>query len=237
MPHKGYEPTSEHKLKISQALKGREKSFEQRQEMLARLKRLRKEGLIPTNFGGKRHKFPKGYIPWNTGLSTNPGLEKMLSLPHGMIGKQHTIHTKKILSEKLKEYYKNNKGIRDGVNNPFYGKKHTPEFIQQRHQQWTGTGNPMYIDGLSPISYPLEFNKHLRQQIRTRDNFVCQLCNISENGKRHCIHHIDYNKHNNVFNNLITLCVSCNSKVNVNVNRDGWQFYFSDLLASQSITR
>lgn len=42
------------------------------------------------------------------------------------------------------------------------------------------------------------------------------------------VHHIDYDTENNQENNLITLCCSCNAKVNS--NREDWTKFFQKKL-------
>jgi hypothetical protein len=42
------------------------------------------------------------------------------------------------------------------------------------------------------------------------------------------VHHIDYNKNNNILFNLITLCKICHSKTNG--HRNSWKFYLSGLM-------
>lgn len=90
----------------------------------------------------------------------------------------------------------------------------------------TGSNNYNWKGGKSHEPYPIEFNNHLKFQIRERDNYQCQLCNILENQltEKLSIHHIDYNKDNLSPDNLIALCRSCNSKVNH--NREHWTVYF-----------
>lgn len=91
-----------------------------------------------------------------------------------------------------------------GKNNTMYGR--------------TGKLSPQYIEGLDR-EYPLKF-RHIREAIRERDNYQCQICGKStkKNGRRLPVHHIGYNKKNLNFNNLITLCDSCHSKTNTNRN-------------------
>jgi hypothetical protein len=98
-----------------------------------------------------------------------------------------------------------------GKNNPFYGKGY----------KFKGTNNPNWKGGKSFENYSYKF-RHLREQIRKRDNYTCKLCNKKQKmeikilNKKLSIHHIDYNKENNKFSNLITLCNQCNGKVNSN---------------------
>jgi len=85
-----------------------------------------------------------------------------------------------------------------------------------------------WIHGLAYEPYSVEFNKELKELIRHRDNYKCQLCDVPELGKNRklSIHHIDYNKMNSMPSNLITLCNSCNTKVNY--CRKQWTKYFQN---------
>jgi len=90
-----------------------------------------------------------------------------------------------------------------------------------------GELNPNWIDGRNNFLYPHEFNDKLKYEIRNRDNFECQLCELTE--EEHVlmyscvlhIHHIDYDKQNCEKSNLITLCNHCNCRVNF--NRKYWE--------------
>lgn len=88
--------------------------------------------------------------------------------------------------------------------------------------------NAAWLGGKSFELYGAEFNDELKKQIRTRDNYTCQECGY-EQEKLECmlsIHHIDYDKHNNNPNNLISLCRSCHQQTNF--NRDDWTNYFNE---------
>lgn len=58
-----------------------------------------------------------------------------------------------------------------------------------------------------------------RRKARERDNYTCQECGTSENGRKHDVHHkislnnFDNPKEGNKLENLITLCRSCHMKV------------------------
>lgn len=73
--------------------------------------------------------------------------------------------------------------------------------------------------------YPPEWRSTVREQIRDRDNGVCQLCGKleEENGRKMEVHHIDWDKKNLTFVNLISLCISCHSKAHNNQRRQEWQ--------------
>ena len=93
--------------------------------------------------------------------------------------------------------------------------------------------NPNWQGGVSFEDYALDFNKRLKEFIRNRDSYKCQLCDAPEIecDRKLSIHHIDYNKKNSSEVNLISLCVSCNSKVNK--NRKYFEEYFTQLMISK----
>jgi 5-methylcytosine-specific restriction endonuclease McrA len=76
--------------------------------------------------------------------------------------------------------------------------------------------NSNYVNGQSGYvyhGYAVNW-RIIRDEIRKRDNYRCQLCNIEEKecDKNLSVHHIDFNKHNNSDDNLITLCERCHNK-------------------------
>ena len=92
-----------------------------------------------------------------------------------------------------------------------------------------GILNSNYIEGLQR-DYPLEWTETLKEKIRQRDNYTCQKCGMTE--EEHLtiykkileIHHIDYDKENCNEENLITLCLACNTRANY--NRNYWNKYY-----------
>ena len=101
----------------------------------------------------------------------------------------------------------------------------------------SGKNNGGYINGKGKEPYPLKFNNKLKEQIRKRDNYICQKCGITEEehlsvyGKVLAVHHIDYNKKNCNDDNLITLCGECNNRVNV--NRQYWIKHFQKIIKNK----
>ena len=82
--------------------------------------------------------------------------------------------------------------------------------------------NPRYIDGRCGVRYPFAFNKYLKEEIRIRDNYTCQICGITQDeyltkrtrrGLKLDVHHKDGDNHNLNPNNLTTLCRSCHVKL------------------------
>jgi len=82
------------------------------------------------------------------------------------------------------------------------------------HHAWNG--------GSSFEPYSFDF-KTIKKYILERDNHICQFCGKSENGKKHHVHHIDYNKKNSSEDNLITLCTNCHTGTNPINDRQTWQ--------------
>ena len=157
---------------------------------------------------GRTH-FKSNHIPWNKGktyLDYSDEIRKILSESHK--GKH------------LSEEHKRNIGKA--------GEGHlvsieTRKKIGKAHQ---GSKNWSWQGGISFEPYTAEFNKQLKELIRNRDNYQCQLCGMPEieNITKLTVHHIDYVKKNCLPDNLIALCKSCNFKVNS--NREYWMEYF-----------
>ena len=86
--------------------------------------------------------------------------------------------------------------------------------------------NPNWKGGISKEPYPFEFDNDLKEYIRARDNYKCQVCGCPEleNRRKLNIHHIDYDKENLDPDNLISLCDNCHSISNG--NRKKWTEYF-----------
>lgn len=95
-----------------------------------------------------------------------------------------------------------------------------------RSRNLVGEKAANYIDGRSSVEYPKEFHQQLKELIRLRDGYKCQKCGCPEieNREKLSIHHIDYNKENNLPTNLISLCRGCNAQVNSNCKK--WKAFF-----------
>lgn len=97
--------------------------------------------------------------------------------------------------------------------------KYREEHSGANHHNWQG--------GISFEPYSQEFSNRLKQSIRLRDGYRCQICLRPQNelSKNLHVHHIDYNKKNCEEDNLISLCSSCHVKTNK--DRKGWQSVFA----------
>jgi hypothetical protein len=57
-----------------------------------------------------------------------------------------------------------------------------------------GDKNPRWLGGISFFPYCQKFNDAFKECVRNRFDRKCFLCKASENGHKHHVHHIDYNK-------------------------------------------
>ena len=121
-----------------------------------------------------------------------------------------------------------------GKDNLFYGKHHTKETKEKMRITHLGEKAPNWKGGISFEPYTSEFDRQLKELVRNRDSYKCQLCGMPEceNIEKLSIHHIDYNKENCLPDNLITLCKICNTKVNF--NRDYWEEHFKEKILEKA---
>lgn len=180
--------------------------------------------------------------------------------PRIWLGKKMSDESRRKMSEakkKLKIIPPSRKGIKwslegrkklsDANTRPFLGKHHTEEVKQKLSILHTGKklsdetkrkiseslkGEKSYLwkGGLTYEEYGINWTDILRESIRDRDEYTCQICGIHQDeltgmNKKLDVHHIDYNKKNLDPDNLITLCRTCHVKTNH--NRDYWKKYFT----------
>ncbi len=119
-------------------------------------------------------------------------------------------------------FYKNGEKLK-GEKNPNYG----------NGKKIKGEKNPNWQGGKSFEPYGIGFNEELREGIRKRDNYACQECEKKQEKRKLQTHHIDYNKQNNSFLNLISLCLKCHMKTNY--NRKHWERCFKERMVLKQI--
>jgi len=135
------------------------------------------------------------------------------------------------LSEKTKR-----KMSESGEGKHFYWKGKKMDETHKNKMSESGKGKHtkekcnFWKGGISFEPYSIDWTDYLRETIRKRDEYVCQLCGIYQDElerKLDC-HHIDYDKKNCDPKNLITLCRDCHRKTND--NRDYWTDYFKIII-------
>ena len=96
-------------------------------------------------------------------------------------------------------------------------------FDRSKLPKMNGSKNPNWKGGISKGLYSQDWTEQLKEQIRQRDNYTCQLCDKTQkqSGKTLNVHHIDYDKKNCSEENLISLCKVCHTKTNY--NRKYWE--------------
>lgn len=132
------------------------------------------------------------------------------------VGRKHTEEWKKRMSKYGKVH----------PNSGWFKKGQKPS---KNRRIYKGDENHAWRGGISFEPYSLDWTDDLKESIRRRDNYVCQLCGTHQDElggyfKKLDIHHIDYDKHNLNPNNLIALCRSCHAKTNF--DRDYWIKHF-----------
>jgi predicted Zn-ribbon and HTH transcriptional regulator len=125
--------------------------------------------------------------------------------------------------------------------------KHSPKFhlcptcaCYNRGFKLRGEKCHLWRGGGTTEIYPREFNDSLKELIRKRDNYTCQLCGKPQNGTKLSVHHIDYIKLHCDPTNLISLCPArtgdCHARTNSH-HREYWAAYFQDILRVRGIIK
>lgn len=186
--------------------------------------------------------------PWNKGkidVYSNETLEKMRK-PKTEEHKQKISNAKigipssnkgKHPSEETKQKMRDNHWDCSGENNPNYNREFSDEHrkrISENHADFSKEKHPNWKGGISKSPYCEKWTEELREEIRNRDGRICQECGKTEieNKRKLTCHHIHYDKES-CYPDLITLCVSCNSKVNF--NRDYWEEHFMKKLKERKL--
>ena len=194
--------------KISNAHKGKKLSEEHKRKIGKASKGKTYEQL----YGKERARIEKEKR-W-LGKKNSEHSKRMSGSNHPLYGKHFSNKSRNLMSKTRKQ------GIEDG--RIIIWQKGLTHIIDKRILGGENASN--WRGGKSFEPYTPEFNEALKKQIRKRDKYICQLCG-EKNSKT--VHHKDYIKINCKENNLITLCNSCNSKVNY--NRQWWIDYFLEI--------
>jgi len=209
--NKGKSCSEEQKKKISETLSGRvlsEKhkkniSFGMKKALLDPIKRKAMTCKKVSGFKGRKH---------------TEESRKLIGLRN--LGRKHTEEQ----IEKMKATM-----MKPEVNIPRIEKIKKAMNSYEVLEKISGSNASNWKGGISNELYCDEWiDKEYRKDIKERDNYTCQNFDCKGNSKRLCIHHIDYNKKNCKPDNLITVCVNCNSKANR--NREYWEIFYKNII-------
>ncbi len=144
-------------------------------------------------------------------------------------GKTLSEDTRAKLSISAKKVWESSE-IREKMSNTVKNILKNPEIRKKMSDAQQGENNPNWRGGITSDSYAADCTETLRESVRKRDNYTCQLCGKTqeEEGKNLATHHINYNKEDSRENNLITLCNCCHGTTNF--NREYWQQLFEQIM-------
>lgn len=134
----------------------------------------------------KRTRFKKGQLPWNKGLTKETD-------------KRVADYSEKV-TVKIIKLFEEDALYRERI------RLGTIEGMKK-----AGILPPNFRSESSLEPYGRDFTDKLKEQIRKRDAYICQICGVhqSQLPRKLDIHHIDGNKKNNKPENLFSYCESC----------------------------
>ena len=228
MPKKGHKASEETKEKMSLVRIG--KHWRLSEETKKKRNEIRKKlGLIPPSFLGKHHseKTKNKISEAHKGKKHSEETKRKMSLARK--GKKVLNETKEKMSL-IRKGKRLSEETKKKLSEAHKGKKHNLETKIKISESHKGEKHPNWKGGISNNPYPKEFNAKLKLKIRQRDNFICCLCGRTEREELEelnrvlCVNHKDFDKNNCKGNNLNTLCIRCNIKINR--EREYWTNYF-----------
>jgi len=216
--HRGVKFSAERKRHLSDGQKGRIGYWKGKH-----LSEVHKKRISEGNKGKKLSKECIEKLKQNHGfLGGRHSDEAKKKISEAGKGRCHSENSKKKMSETKKRKFASGETIPTNI-----GLKFSEEHKAKISNALKGKRNGSWMGGIAHLPYTKEFDNELRELIRYRDNYRCQLCGMpeAENLMKLSVHHIDYDKQNYLPSNLISLCKGCHSKTNA--NRFEWQKYFS----------
>lgn len=123
-------------------------------------------------------------------------------------------------SEVMKKLFQDHPERREAISKAMKNRIFTPEHLEKlrvsakNRVDIRGENSRWWKGGVDSNPYPEEFDRYLKQEIRSRDNHQCQCCYEDVyRSKRGHVHHIDGNKQNCDKSNLILVCATCHNAI------------------------
>lgn len=233
--HKGKIVSEETRNKLRLKLSGRTRSDKTKKKLSDVAKIRQKKLWAQPEYQKKMSESHKGISPINKGVPLSDSTKQKMSINIRKTLAKPEVKQKLIDSHKgQKSFWKGKKmpeELKKRLSESHKGFKHSEE-TKGKFKLRVGDKASNWKDGISFEPYCHKFNDELKESIRDRDNHICQLCKTEENGRKLAVHHIHYDK-KNCEPDLITLCISCNVKVNA--NRDYYESLFMEMLANRGI--
>lgn len=186
----------------------------------------------------------KGCVPWNKGFigcikhskETRAKMSKNIQEKMKQFGYRNSPETRRKIGESCKgriisiEQRIKLSLAAKGKPSPIKGIKWTKEqkveIAKEKHSRWQG--------GKSFEPYNKEFDREIKNKVKFRDNFQCQMCGkFQKRNRKFHVHHIDYDKKINKIDNLIYLCIPCHSRTNNSELRLYWTEFFTKILSDK----
>lgn len=86
----------------------------------------------------------------------------------------------------------------------------------------------------NPNHPDVKTREKLIKKIKTRDEFCCVVCSVTESKTKLCVHHRNMNRSDNRDENLVTLCLSCHQRLHrqkAKILREKYVFPLNDVVA------
>jgi hypothetical protein len=217
----GIKPSDETKRKMSKSGKGSKNSMYGKHHTEEAKKKISDFNIGRTHSDETKKKMSESQMRANVNrYGKTPSDETIRKMSLAQIGKTHSVETKKRMSK-----------AQIGVNNHNYGKHHSDETKQKISMAAQGVNEISWAGYSTKTSYPKDFTKDLRIEIRMSTNDCDFLTgehkDICNDGKELSVHHIDYDKQNSDIRNLVPLSSSNHSKTNT--NRIFWTRLFTNM--------
>ena len=176
-----------------------------------------------------KSKIQKGKPSGMKGRKTSEKTKKLISIAN--TGKKRSEEMKKRVSEVntgLKRSLKTRMRISNGLKGRVISEE-TRIKMRKNHADFSLDKHPGWKGGISCEPYCFEWSsKEFKDMIKDRDENRCLNPDCWKSSYRLSAHHIDYNKKNCEPENLITLCVSCNSRANS--EREWHKFWYTAIM-------